>query len=76
VICKLWAFLSKPANLAMLVALGGGFAWLWAEFKPKPAPENSIIAAPVAPAAAQTAEADNGSTAVNARDNATVTITK
>jgi hypothetical protein len=75
-IAKIWAFVSKPANLAVLIALGGGVAWLWAEFKPKPAPDNQSIAAPVAPDAGQTAEADNGSTAINARDNASVTISK
>lgn len=79
---KLWIFLRKPANLALLVALGGGVAWLWAQIKPPPAPMNKSVTATEAPAvtqtieAPQTAEADNGSNAVNARDNASVTIGK
>jgi hypothetical protein len=79
-IAKLWAFCRKPTNLALIIALGGGVAWLWGEIKPAPAPDNKSIAAPKAPATAptdsQTAEADNGSMAVNARDNASVTIEK
>lgn len=77
-IAKFWIFMRKPANLALLVALGGGVAWLWTQIKPPPAPAstNKSVTASEAPPAAQNAEADNGSNAVNARDNASVTIGK
>lgn len=75
-ITKIWAFCRRPANLALLIALGGGAAWLWSEFKPAASPENKSIVAPEPASPAQNAEADNGGTAINARDNASVAITK
>ncbi len=73
---KIWAFCARPANLALIVALGGGAAWLWGQIKPAAPPQNESVAAPEPAPLTENVTADNGSTAVNARDNSTVTITK
>jgi len=77
-----WEFFAKPANLAVLLAIGGGLAFLWdrviePHVFPKPAKTEHVDAAPAAapPAAlSQNAEADNG-IATAASDNAHVSIT-
>jgi hypothetical protein len=63
---KLWAWIRDPLNLAVLVAIAGGLAWLWNEFGPSSEPAPTSKEGQVATAGA--------GTAVAARDNADVRI--
>ena len=77
-----WQFFAKPANLAALLALGGGLAFLWDKvIEPhvfaKPPKAEHVDAAPVPQQPAgvsQNVIADNG-IATAASDNAHVSIT-
>ena len=77
-----WQFFAKPANLAVLLTLGGGLAYLWdrvvePHFFAKPAKAEHVDAAPVPQQPAgvsQNVVADNG-IATAALDNAHVSIT-
>lgn len=80
---RLWEFLAKPQNLALLLALGAAVAFLWKEMIGPLAIKSSAtqpavqIAKPAEPAAApivsQNATANNG-TAVTASGNAKVSF--
>lgn len=63
----IWKFVSKPANLAVFIALASGIAYLWDKFEPKPKPK------PATTAAGQQATASGGP-AVNATGAAQVII--
>ena len=65
----IWRFVTKPQNLAVLVAIAGALGFLWKEIL---APELFPKEQPVATAGGQIAVALNGSTAVNAKDQAVV----
>lgn len=86
---RLWQFVRRPGNLAVLIALGGaiGFLWEHLEHAPRPPAVAAVAPAPAGPVAravngdaivngagGQVAKAEAGGTAVNAKDQAQVNI--
>lgn len=77
---KLWRFLSKPQNLAVVIALSGGLGFLWKEVvapnlsKPDASPSVAPASKNPTTSAPQNVQAEQGAIAVGARDNAKVTI--
>lgn len=65
---KVWAWVSTPANLAVLLALGAGIGFAWNKYSPSPPTAQS------APVATQTATASDGATAANGSGSSTVAI--
>jgi hypothetical protein len=87
---KIWEFISKPQNLAALIAIGGGIGFLIKEVMMRPAPPAKApveqatptaqaISAPPASPAGPTNQTmmvkGSANTAVNAAPGANVTIT-
>lgn len=67
---KLWDFLARPQNLALLLALGAGTAWLWTEIV-KP----SLIEHAPPPSARPEAPAPSTGNAIAAEGGAAVIST-
>nr|WP_315428516.1 hypothetical protein [uncultured Albidiferax sp.] len=66
---KIWAFVSQPQNLAVLVALAGGLGFLWKDIlATKPPPKMEMP-----PSVAQQATANDG-IAINASGSAQVVV--
>lgn len=65
---KVWAWVSTPANLAVLLALGAGIGFAWNKYSPSPPTAQS------SPVATQTATASNDGKAANGSGNSTITI--
>jgi hypothetical protein len=66
-VVRVWNFVREPLNLAVIVALGGGVAWLWHEATDR-AHDAKTEPAPLV----QNATASGSGTATNAAQNSVV----
>lgn len=67
---SIWRFVTKPQNLAVIVAIAGALGFIWKEIvAPRIFPKEPLIATMPT---GQSAIADNGGTAINAKDRAVV----
>lgn len=80
---RLWEFFARPQNLALLLALGGAFAFLWHEVihplrsssTSQPIATSRVVPAPSSSlGASQTAVARDGGSAVNLNGQGNVTV--
>ena len=70
---KLWAFVSEPKNLAVMMALAGGLGFVFKEWV-LPKPPSAPTTAATAPTPTQNAFSESGN-AINASGGAQVQVT-
>ena len=73
---KVWAFVSEPKNLAVIMAVAGGLGFVVKEVVSPKAPSPTAVAAAPAPVPAPTQNAFSGSgNAINAAGSSQVQVT-